>query len=310
MSKVIGTGETVTDFIIRNGKPEDMVCGGSCYNSMISIGRCGVEAYFVGEVGDDKLGLRTRQMLEDNGVSADYLVMTKGKKSQLSLAFLNERNDAEYVFYKDHASDIFPTALPQPKRGDVLLYGSFFAINPIIHPALSDYVGKAKEKGCTVYYDINFRTSHMADKDAVMPHVIDNLKKASIVKGSDEDFLNLFGLSNAADIYNKISKYCPTLIITRGSKEVSLITPTLRKDYAVGKTEVVSTVGAGDNFNAGIVCGLIANGTDAACIGALPEQAWDRLIATATQFAQEVCGTTRNYISADSGRRFRSENTR
>ena len=89
-----------------------------------------------------------------------------------------------------------------------------------------------------------------------------------------------------------------------------LITPTLRKDYAVGKTEVVSTVGAGDNFNAGVVCGLIANGTDAACIGALPEQAWDRLIATATQFAQEVCGTTRNYISVDSGRRFRSENTR
>ena len=192
----------------------------------------------------------------------------------------------------------------------MLLYGSFFAINPIIHTALSDYVGKAKEKGCTVYYDINFRTSHMADKDAVMPHVIDNLKKATIVKGSDEDFLNLFGLSNAADIYNKICKYCPTLIITRGSKEVNLITPTLRKDYAVGKTKVVSTVGAGDNFNAGIVCGLIANGTDAACIGALPEQAWDRLIATATQFAQEVCGTTRNYISVDSGRRFRGENTR
>ena len=140
--------------------------------------------------------------------------------------------------------------------------------------------------------------------------MIDNLKKATIVKGSDEDFLNLFGLSNAADIYNKINKYCPTLIITRGSKEVSLITPTLRKDYAVGKTKVVSTVGAGDNFNAGIVCGLIANGTDAAGIGALPEQAWDRLIATATQFAQEVCGTTRNYISVDSGRRFRSENTR
>lgn len=308
MPKVIGIGETVTDFIIRNGKPEDMVCGGSCYNSMISIGRCGIEAYFVGEVGNDKLGLRTKQMLEDNGVSVDYLMMTTGKKSQLSLAFLNENNDAEYVFYKDHASDIFPTALPQPERGDVLIYGSFFAINPIIHTALSSYVGKAQTEGCIVYYDVNFRNSHMADREAVMPNVLDNLSKATIVKGSNEDFLNLFGLSDTAEIYRRVSVHCPNLIITRGSKEVSLITPTLHKDYAVGKTTVVSTVGAGDNFNAGIVCALIVNRIDATDIVALPETKWDTLITTATQFAQEVCGTTHNYISIHSGRRFRNEN--
>ena len=115
MGKVIGTGETVTDFIIRDGKPEDMVCGGSCYNAMISIGRCGVKAVFIGETGDDRLGLRTRQMLEDNGVSAEYLVMTEGKKSQLSLAFLNKKNDAEYVFYKDHASISSPPTFPRQK---------------------------------------------------------------------------------------------------------------------------------------------------------------------------------------------------
>ena len=52
-----------------------------------------------------------------------------------------------------------------------------------------------------------------------------------------------------------------------------------------------------DNFNAGIVCALVADGISRNDLAALPEEKWDSLIATATQFAQEVCGTTDNYIS-------------
>ena len=306
MGKVIGTGETVTDFIIRDGKPEDMVCGGSCYNAMISIGRCGVEAVFIGETGDDRLGLRTRQMLEDNGVSAEYLVMTEGKKSQLSLAFLNKKNDAEYVFYKDHASDIFPTHLPETEDGDVLIYGSFYAVNPLIHTQLSAFVGKMQETGGIVYYDINFRSSHLDDLAKVMPNILDNMGKATIVRGSDEDFLNIFGLDDKEDIYNKVHPLCPNLIITRGSDEVSLLTEHLQKDYPVKPATVVSTVGAGDNFNAGIVCALIAEGIGRDDLRSLSECKWDKLIATAMQFSREVCATTDNYISTASGCAFRA----
>ena len=306
MGKVIGTGETVTDFIIRDGKPEDMVCGGSCYNAMISIGRCGVKAVFIGETGNDRLGLRTRQMLEENGVSAEYLVMTEGKRSQLSLAFLNKKNDAEYVFYKDHASDIFPTHLPKIEDGDILIYGSFYAVNPLIHTQLSAFVSKVQEAGGIVYYDINFRSSHLDDLDKVMPNILDNMGKASIVRGSDEDFRNIFGLDNKEDIYNKVRPLCPNLIITRGSNEVSLLTEHLQKDYPVKPATVVSTVGAGDNFNAGIVCALTAEGIGRDELRSLPECKWDKLIATAMQFSREVCATTHNYISIASGSAFKA----
>lgn len=309
MAKIIGTGETVTDFIIRNGTPEQMVCGGSCYNSMISIGRCGIESVFIGETGEDKLGLRTKQMLEQNGISNEFLVMTEGKKSQLSLAFLNERNDAEYVFYKDHAADIFPTKLPTVNSGDVMLFGSYYSLNPSIHNALSNFLDKAKAANSIIYYDINFRASHLAERERIMPSLIDNLDKASIVRGSHEDFLNLFDTDDTAQIYDKVSPYCPNLIITRGGKEVNLITPHLRKDYAVEPTRVVSTVGAGDNFNAGIVCSIIANKIGKADLTTLTEPQWDELIATATTFAREVCGTTDNYISHATGQRFKSRHS-
>ena len=306
MAKIIGTGETVTDFIIRKGKPEEMVCGGSCYNSIISIGRCGISAVFIGEVGDDKLGLRTKAMLRENNVDDTFLTITPGKKSQLSLAFLNERNDAEYAFYKDHAADIFPTKLPTVSNGDVLLYGSYYALNPTIHDALSRYLDQAKAADGIIYYDINFRASHLAERELIMPSLIDNLGKATIVRGSHEDFLNLFDTDDTAQIYDKVSTYCPNLIITRGGTAINLLTPSLRKDYAVQPTHVVSTVGAGDNFNAGIVCSIIANKIGKADIATLTEPQWDELIATATTFAQEVCGTTDNYISQATGQRFKS----
>jgi len=302
MAKVIGTGETVTDIIIRNGKPEDMVCGGSCFNSMISLGRAGIESLFIGQVGDDRLGLQTRDFLVENGVSAEYLHVMPGQKSQLSLAFLNEKNDAEYTFYKDHASDIFPDELPTPEHGDVVLYGSFFALNDLVHPALSRFLGEADNSGALIYYDVNFRSSHLADRERLATEMIDNFSKATVVRGSDEDFKNIFGTDESKAVYEKIRPYCNNLIITRGGSGLTVITPSFCKNYDVESTKVVSTIGAGDSFNAGFVYGLVSFQIDKAQFATLSVSEWDKLVDLATRFAREVCATTDNYISKATGR--------
>lgn len=310
MNKVIGIGETVTDIIIRNSKPQDMVCGGSCYNSMISLGRCATPAIFVGEVGDDRLGHLGRAFLKDNGVDTSFVQSTPGKKSQLSLAFLNEHNNADYVFYKDHASDIFPKRLPSVASGDVVLFGSFFAVNPTIHPALSSYVAQAKSSGAIVYYDVNFRASHLAEKASLQSQFNDNFQNASIVRGSDEDFQNIFDTDNTEAIYRRIYPLCDTLVITRGGNSLDIITPLVRKSYTVPPAKVVSTVGAGDSFNAGVVYSLISQGIDSIALSLLRPEQWDCIVATAMRFAAEVCATTENYISRQSGNFFSQQNTR
>lgn len=43
--------------------------GGSVYNGMISLGRAGVPAAFVSEVGYDRIGQRTVAFLKENGVT-------------------------------------------------------------------------------------------------------------------------------------------------------------------------------------------------------------------------------------------------
>lgn len=97
MRKVIGIGETVLDIIFRDNHPVDAVPGGSAYNALVSLGRMGIPGMFISETGADHVGEMIVSFLRSNGIDTSGVKMYKDTKSPLSLAFLNERNDAEYV---------------------------------------------------------------------------------------------------------------------------------------------------------------------------------------------------------------------
>ena len=66
--------------------------------------------------------------------------------------------------------------------------------------------------------------------------------------------------------------------------------------------ETVSTIGAGDNFNAGLLFGMIRDGiTRQQLEQGLTEQQWDYLISSGQQFSAEVCGSLQNYVSSAFG---------
>lgn len=113
MRKVIGIGETVLDIIFRDNHPVDAVPGGSAYNALVSLGRMGIPGLFISETGADRVGEMIVSFLQQNGIDATGVQMYEGVKSPLSLAFLNERNDAEYVFYKDHPNDKLEMTMPR-----------------------------------------------------------------------------------------------------------------------------------------------------------------------------------------------------
>ena len=100
----MGIGETVLDILFKNDQPQKAVPGGSTFNSIVSLGRAGVPCAMVTEVGDDHIGDMTCRYLRENGVSDAFVRRHVGTKSHITLAFLDEHNDAQYIFYKDHAS--------------------------------------------------------------------------------------------------------------------------------------------------------------------------------------------------------------
>ena len=297
MSRIIGIGETILDILFKDNQPVKAVPGGSVYNSMISIGRMGLDAAFISEVGDDRVGRLILSHLRDSGVDASAVCCFSGGKSPLALAFLNERNDAEYLFYKDYPNNRLEVEFPRIAPGDIVLYGSYFVLNPVLRSKTKAFLEYAHEQGALLYYDINFRKTHAAERIKLAEALIENLELADVVRGSADDFTYLYDMTDADRIYNeKIKFYCRNFIFTSGDGDVRLFTKDGSSRYPIKKVEVVSTVGAGDNFNAGVAYGLSTLGIDRDALAGMTAGQWDRVMGCGLDFSAHACTLIENYV--------------
>ena len=284
--RVIGIGETVLDILFKNDQVQKAVPGGSTFNSIVSLGRAGVPCAMVTEVGGDHVGDLICRYLLDNGVSSEYVCRHEHVKSHITLAFLDEHNDAQYVFYKDHASVWLDGKLPVIGKNDAVLFGSFFSINPAIRSVVGDLLRAARDAGAWLYYDVNFRKNHIVDLPDVMSNIEENMRLADVVRGSMEDFDYMLGLHNGDAIYERVSRHCRTLLLTDGARSIRVYTPEGCETYPVQAIETVSTVGAGDNFNAGYIYAMM-QGMDGQA----------SRIEMAQRWSQDVCRQLGNNIS-------------
>lgn len=300
MRKIIGIGETVFDIIFKDEQPTKGVPGGSVFNTMISLGRLHAETTFISEVGRDRIGEIIFSFMKKNNVRTDHMYSYYDGKSPISLAFLNAENEAEYDFYMrypDHRLDI---VWPRIDSEDILIFGSYYSLNPAIRNVLVDLLTYARDRKSIIYYDPNFRKNHASERMRVMPSIIENLEFADIVRGSVEDFKNIYQEEDVHKIYvNHIRFYCPVFICTAGANGVYLKTPTVDKHYSLTPVSTVSAIGAGDAFNAGILYGFTRYDITREQLASMPELLWDQIIGEAVLFANEVCMSYDNYISED-----------
>ena len=300
MRRVIGIGETILDILFKDNQPKVAVPGGSVFNGIISLGRAGANVTFISEVGGDKVGNIILDFMKENGVGTDNVVVYPERRSPVSLAFLNEKNDAEYIFYKDYPNLRLDVEMPEVTGDDIIMFGSFYAITPQLRDKVKELLDKARKVGAIIYYDVNFRKTHAHEAIKLMPTILENFEYADIVRGSNEDFGYMFGMTDPDKVYqHKVSFYCPRFICTNGGEGLCLRTATLKKEYPVEPLQTVSTIGAGDNFNAGLVFGLLKNRIRKADLDELTEADWDKIIASGMSFSKEVCTSLDNYISKE-----------
>ena len=146
---------------------------------------------------------------------------------------------------------------PAIKTDDIVQCGSFYAIWPEIREKFKMFISKANEKGALVLYDPNFRKSHVSELGQLKPLIIENMKISSLVRGSDEDFRNIFGANSPDEAWDEVRNYCKCLVYTANAEGVFVRTPDFSGKFPVRRITPVSTIGAGDNFNAGIITSII-----------------------------------------------------
>ena len=298
MRKVIGIGETILDIIFRGEQPSAAVPGGSVFNGIVSLGRMGVNVGFISETGNDRVGNIILQFMRENNIPTDHVNVFPDGKSPVSLAFLNEQSDAEYIFYKDYPKQRLDVLFPKLEEDDIVMVGSYYALNPVLRDKILELLDQAREKRAIIYYDPNFRSSHKNEAMKLAPTIIENLEYANIVRGSQEDFFYMWGLQEADKIYkDKVKFYCRNFLCTAGAEQVSLRTGTISKEYSIPPLEAVSTIGAGDNFNAGIIYGLLKYDVRYDDLNTIGEAKWDQIIRYGMEFAAEVCKSYSNSVS-------------
>ena len=308
MRKVIGIGETIMDIIFHGEQPTAAVPGGSTVKSFISVGRAGVPAIFIGETGHDEVGRRIASFLKDNHVDNRFLRMRDDIQSAVSLAFLDERHDAHYMFYKQPPKNLPDFSYPDIEPDDIVQFGSYYAINPHIRPQVKSFLTHTRQQGAILYYDLNYRRTYRDRINELLPTIHENFLLSDIVRGSADDFEIMYNLRDPEEIYHRhISSYCPLFICTLGKDGIALCTPEQTFRFNVEKIRTVSTIGAGDNFNAGFIYGLIRHHVCRHELPRLTATQWESLIDCGRRFAANVCMSIHNSIDKNFGQQMADE---
>jgi fructokinase len=299
MRKIYGIGETVLDIIFKDNQPQAAKAGGSVLNSVVSMGRMGLPVSFISEYGQDDVGALIDNFLKSNGVDSSFVHRFRDGSTSLALAFLDHKNDAHYTFYKDFPEKRLDIEFPQVKTDDIVQCGSFYAIWPEIREKFKRFIQSAQKNGALILYDPNFRPTHLSELDKLKPLVIENMQMAALLRGSDEDFKNIFNVVNPDEAWKVVKEYCNCLVYTANVEGVFVRTPSFSGKFPVRKITPVSTIGAGDNFNAGMITAIYQNGFKKDQLEKLGEKEWEKIITSAVDFATHVCMSYENYISEE-----------
>lgn len=299
MSHIYAVGETILDIIFKDRQPRTARPGGSSFNAAITLGRLGTPITLISEMGRDRVGDMILDFMQENGVDTDYLARYEEGQSAIALAFLNEKSDAEYQFFKDYPHQRLAVEFPDFSPDDLLMFGSFYALNPGIRPRVKELLEKAKNAGVTIVYDPNFRNNHAANRSRLIEVIKENMDYASIVRASDEDLENIFEADGVDEAWEYIRPHCGILIYTANAQGVYLRTRKLKIKLEVEQIKPLSTIGAGDTFNAGLLYGFWKNGYKKKEIPELSGAQWEELIDGAIRFSREVCLSYDNYLPVE-----------
>ena len=281
MKDIVAIGEVLID-LTQKGVDENGVAqyaanpGGAPANLAVAAARLGAKTAFVGKVGRDAFGNSLRAVLEANDVDTQGLLEDGKEHTTLAVVSVDETGERSFSFYRNPSADVNLRAeeLPEKLLKDtrVLHFGS---VSLTAEPARSAtlYAARiARENGCLVSYDPNYRASLWNSQEEAVREMKNALPLCDILKISDEELPLLTGTTDPAAGSAILSKLGIRLIfITLGANGAFFRLGEQTGSVPGIQVKVGDTNGAGDTFFGAALSKLVKEDMDKLTLERLTE---------------------------------------
>lgn len=272
MKDIVAIGEVLID-LTQKGTDELGVGqyaanpGGAPANLAVAAARLGAETAFIGKVGADAFGSYLRRVLEENGVDTTGMLTDAHEHTTLAVVSVDGAGERSFSFYRDPSADVnlraeeIPAALLRDTR--VLHFGS---VSLTAEPARSAtlYAAKtARENGCLVSYDPNYRESLWHSREEAVAQMKAALPLCDILKISDEELPLLTGTNDPAEGSRQLSNLGIRLIFVTLGADGAFYRMGEHTGSVPGiRVKVGDTNGAGDTFFGAALSKLVREDLD------------------------------------------------
>ena len=268
---VVALGEVLIDFAPHSlneaGYPVlSANPGGAPGNFLAALSRYGCRTAMIGKVGDDMFGRLLVRTLQEAGIGTAGLVADPNVFTTLAFVSLDASGNRDFSFARKPGADtcLEPSEISGSLLADtkVFHFGTLSLTDEPAASATRRAVELARENGALVSLDPNLRKPLWKSEADAKDAMEWSLRRADVVKISDEEIEWLWGLSPEDGARKLLSEYGVSLVYaTLGPKGCHAATRSCAVDVASPSgIRVVDTTGAGDIFGGSAMSQLVRTG--------------------------------------------------
>lgn len=239
--------------------------GGAPANVLACLNKCGKKTAFIGKVGDDMHGQFLVEVLKNSDICTDGVVVDDSVFTTLAFVALSDTGERSFSFARKPGAD---TCLTQDElKEDLIRDSKVFHIGSLsltAEPAKGTTfkaLEVAKEAGCIISYDPNYRAPLWESKEAAIEGMRSVVSYVDVMKISDEETALLTDVVEPEGAAKKlVEQGVPVVAVTLGAEGALVCTKEGCVVVPGFMTNMVDTTGAGDSFWGGFLNCLVESG--------------------------------------------------
>jgi sugar/nucleoside kinase (ribokinase family) len=228
-------------------------CGGSAPNTVITLAGLGINAGLSGKVGNDDLGLKYINRLEELGVRS-YVSQEQGNTgTSIILITPDSERTMNTSLCINREYSIKNINLDAVKEADYFYFTGYMWDTESQKEALLEVINEARKDNTKIVFDLAdpFAVNRSRDDFLSMIH-----HHYDIVFANRDEAKILFNNEKVEDSVKELANLCDIAIVKDGSNGSYVASEGMVWKIPVYKVNAVDSTGAGDTYAAGFLYGL------------------------------------------------------